>query len=627
MLRYILHIIKRQASHSNFVVLLITALAVVAFFSPLTYAGQQNSTQPLVRYNLAKQFFQALKQTPSQNQKRNKWLQGVRKFRRIYMANRTSDLAPSCLLMMGRMYNHMFIQFGRPLDLNESQDYFNKVVSLFPHNRLADDALFDLAQITIKTKRNPVKAAAYYKKIIQLYPDGDKKKAAFLQLKKLAKQEDLSLPTDLSQSTQKKADLVDILPVQYWSSKDYTRIVIRASGQLQYTSRLLEKYNNKPRQLFINLKKSKLPSQYNSPIPLKDGLLKQIRIEPYGRETVRIVLDIESVADYKMFSLKDPFRLIIDIRGSQEQGETTPVNLEKKPHILTPVKHTQPPPKAPPVPGPVMKHIDNSYYVTLEDRKKYKPANEESRYRSSTKTNRIRLSLAQQLGLGVRRIVIDPGHGGKDPGAMAFSLKEKDITLAVAQKTAALLRDQYGLEVLLTRNTDRYLSLEERTAIANTKNADLFVSIHVNANKKKSAKGVETFFLNLSTNNEAMLVAARENATSTHNISELQDILADLMQNEKISESSHLAKFVQTSLFSGLTKKNYKTRNLGVKQAPFYVLIGAEMPAVLAEISFITNPEEAKLLKNMTYLHCIAQQIAAGIDSYVSDRKSVALSH
>ncbi len=626
MLRYILNIIKRQASHSNCVVLLIIALVVAVFFSPLTYAGQENNNQPLDRYNLAREFFQALQQTPSQNQNRNKWLQGVRKFRRIYLANRKTDLAPACLFMMGRMYNQMFIQFGRPLDLNESQDYFNKVVSLFPHNRLADDALFDLAQITIKNRRNPREAAAYYKRIIQLYPDGDKKKAAILQLKKLAEQENLSLPAVLSQSAQKNANLVDILPVQYWSSKDYTRIVIRASDQLQYTSRLLEKYNDKPRQLFIDLKKSKLPSRYSSPIPLKDGLLKQIRIEPYGRETVRVVLDIESVADYKMFSLKDPFRLIIDIRGSQEQGETTTVNLEKKPHILTPVKQTQPPPKTPSVPRPVIKHIDNSY-VTLEDRKKYKPAHEVSRYGSSIQKNRIRLSLAQQLGLGVRRIVIDPGHGGKDPGAMAFSLKEKDITLAVAQKTAALLRDQYGLEVLLTRNTDRYLSLEERTAIANTKNADLFVSIHVNANRKKSAKGVETFFLNLSTNNEAMLVAARENATSTHNISELQDILADLMQNEKISESSHLAKFVQTSLFSGLTKKNYRTRNLGVKQAPFYVLIGAEMPAVLAEISFITNPEEARLLKQRKYLHCIAQQIAAGVASYVTERRAVALSH
>ncbi len=167
--------------------------------------------------------------------------------------------------------------------------------------------------------------------------------------------------------------------------------------------------------------------------------------------------------------------------------------------------------------------------------------------------------------------------------------------------------------------------MEERTAIANTQNADLFVSIHVNAHPQKSVKGVETFYLNLATNDEAMRVAARENATSTHNISELQDILSDLMQNAKIKESSQLAQFVQTSLITGLKQHNYSPKNLGVKQAPFYVLIGAAMPAVLAEISFITNPGEAKHLKDDTYLQAIAEQIAAGVATFAEHRRTAAL--
>jgi N-acetylmuramoyl-L-alanine amidase len=236
------------------------------------------------------------------------------------------------------------------------------------------------------------------------------------------------------------------------------------------------------------------------------------------------------------------------------------------------------------------------------------------------------LTLAQQLGLGVRKIVIDPGHGGKDPGAMAFGLKEKDIVLKVAKKVANILKTAHRYEVALTRNKDTYLALEERTAMANTQSGDLFISIHVNAHPDKTIGGIETYFLNLATNADAMRVAAMENATSTHNISELEDILNDLMKNAKIDESSRLARFVQTNLVNGMGKK-YRARDLGVKQAPFYVLIGAEMPAVLAEISFITNPKEAELLRDDRYLNRIAEQIAAGIVAYVEHNQTAALTY
>lgn len=236
------------------------------------------------------------------------------------------------------------------------------------------------------------------------------------------------------------------------------------------------------------------------------------------------------------------------------------------------------------------------------------------------------LSLAQQLGLGVRKIVIDPGHGGSDPGAMAFGLKEKDIVLKVAQKVAKILEKTQRYEVALTRSKDVYLPLEERTAIANTLNGDLFISIHVNAHPDNTIGGVETYFLNLATNAEAMRVAALENATSTHNISELQGILTDLMRNSKIDESSRLARFVQANLATGMNKQ-YNSRDLGVKQAPLYVLIGAEMPAVLAEISFITNPKEAELLREESYLDRIAEQIVAGIVAYVEHNQTAALKY
>jgi N-acetylmuramoyl-L-alanine amidase len=230
------------------------------------------------------------------------------------------------------------------------------------------------------------------------------------------------------------------------------------------------------------------------------------------------------------------------------------------------------------------------------------------------------LSLAQQLGLGVKKIIIDPGHGGKDPGAMAFGLKEKDIVLDIAKKLAPILEKQLHCEVLFTRDQDIFIPLEERTAIANSKNADLFISLHINAHPSANVRGLETYYLNLTTNAEAMRVAARENATSTHQMSELQNILSDIMKNSKISESSRLAEQVHNSIVKNAENNGFTDiKNLGVKQAPFYVLIGAEMPAILIEIAFISNEKDVKNLQNSNFVNMLTQEIAFGIKAYVND--------
>ncbi len=228
-----------------------------------------------------------------------------------------------------------------------------------------------------------------------------------------------------------------------------------------------------------------------------------------------------------------------------------------------------------------------------------------------------RISLAQQLGLGVGKIVIDPGHGGKDPGALAFGLKEKDIVLKVAKNLAHHLKKDMNADVILTRDSDTFLSLEERTAIANTNDADLFISLHINAHPSPKVKGFETYFLNLSTNDEAMRVAARENATSAHQMSDLEDILSDIMQNSKINESSRLAQQVHNSIANGLDTP-YTVKDMGVKQAPFYVLIGAGMPAILIELAFISNPEDARLLGDDTFIDKMTAEISQGILEYVN---------
>jgi N-acetylmuramoyl-L-alanine amidase len=201
---------------------------------------------------------------------------------------------------------------------------------------------------------------------------------------------------------------------------------------------------------------------------------------------------------------------------------------------------------------------------------------------------------------------------------------EKQIVLSIARRLKKLIEAELKCEVILTRNDDRYLTLEERTAFANTQNADLFISIHTNSHQDRRAYGIETYFLNLATDNESIMVAATENATSEKNISDLQTILLDLMQNAKINESSRLATQVQQNVYGKLKRKYSLIRNKGVKQAPFYVLLGAQMPAVLVETSFISNARECKRLVSPAYQELLAHGIVEGIRSYIRDNQPTA---
>jgi N-acetylmuramoyl-L-alanine amidase len=233
-------------------------------------------------------------------------------------------------------------------------------------------------------------------------------------------------------------------------------------------------------------------------------------------------------------------------------------------------------------------------------------------------------SLSRQLGLGVARVVIDPGHGGHDPGAKGNSITEADLVLDVALRLEKLLQKQSGVEVVLTRRDNTFVPLEERTAIANRAEADLFISIHANASPNPIARGIETYFLNFAPNPEAEAIAARENAGSSRTMRHLSDIVQAIAMNNKIDESRDLATNVQAMLYRELHKTNKDTRNLGVKQAPFMVLIGATMPSILTEISFVTNGPEASLLKSDKYRQQLAEALLVGITRYQQSLKRAA---
>jgi N-acetylmuramoyl-L-alanine amidase len=573
------------------------------------------------RYQQAKFYYNELHTNNRLGHSRDNWLNGASNFRKIYLVNPKSDFAAPSLYMLGRMYTKMYRHFNTDMDLKEAFSYYRDVSELFPDNSLADDALYAIGNLYLNRKDDPKKAAVYYTRVIAEQRNGDMYAHASNKLKFLSKEYGIPLPDAMLKRTYLE-NLSYVLPVQYWSSNNYTRVVIKASGPVRYRERLLEKNGNRPRRLYLDFQESYIDPKYRSPIPIEDGLLQQIRTAQFTPEVVRVVLDIESISDYKIFSLPDPFRVVIDVRGESKLSTNEPgKTLPKPPALMESEEHAHVEPEQPPLQPEVNPPVE---MTVLEDFKKTASNGRKNHVETAAvdlneeQLDAEVLSLAQQLGLGVRKIVIDPGHGGKDPGASAFGLKEKTIVLEIAKKLAPILAEQTGAEVILTRDDDVFIPLEERTAIANTNEADLFISLHINAHPSPKVHGLETYYLNLSTNAEAMRVAAFENATSTHQMSDLQDILSDIMKNSKINESSRLAGFVHNSLCNGIEGvQKAKFKNLGVKQAPFYVLIGAEMPAILIEIAFITNPMDSENLSTDSFLELIAGDIVGGVQSYI----------
>ncbi len=372
--------------------------------------------------------------------------------------------------------------------------------------------------------------------------------------------------------------------LRVWSNPEYTRIVVNVGHERAYSHRLLNKDPdiNKPFQrLYVDVEQTRIGKGIAEHTPINDNLLIQARAGQYLPHTVRVVVDIKSFENYKVFSLKDPFRIVIDVWGKGSNGS---------PSISSP---------------PVVADSNKS---------------EPKRPTSVLTTDNLQSSnITRQFALGVRKIVIDPGHGGSDPGAPGYypNQWEKDLVLKMAKRLATILRDRLKLTVLLTRTEDKKLTLEERTAIANTQRADLFISLHCNAAKNKNLKGIETYFLNLATDSQAIAVAARENATSEKNISDLDYILSDLMKNAKIEESTRLSNIVHQNFVKGMRAKYSGVTDLGVKQAPFYVLLGARMPSILIETSFISHKIEGKRLMEDAYQKAICESIADGIEKYI----------
>ena len=367
----------------------------------------------------------------------------------------------------------------------------------------------------------------------------------------------------LSFSSQKDTR-VEIYDLRHFTHPTFTRVVVDIGALREYSPHELPS----PDRIFVDIYQAKLnPILHKKTYLVRNDYINQIRIAQKTPSTVRVVVDLDftKIKRFQVWPAFDPFRIVIDIYPI-ESIQAAPA--EKPPQPARPTKEGY--------------------------------------------------SMARQLGLGIQRIVIDPGHGGKDPGTIGKSgTMEKMIVLDICKRLKKLLDTNDSLEVIMTRETDIYVPVENRTVIANQQQADLFVSVHANSNPSKRRSGVETFYLNFSHDPSVIETAALENATSTKNLSEMRSILEKIAKNSKVLESKELAHDIQENLVRALQKQHKDVKDLGYKGGPFWVLIGADTPSVLVEVSYLSNAKEEIRLKDTQYRQNIAQGIYSGIKEYI----------
>ncbi len=554
-------------------------------------------------YQDAREAYYSLQKDGKKRKYRHNWLKVIGRYESVIKKHAGGKHEDQALYMVAKLYSELSPYSESSEDIDSSTKYLDKLITSHPESSLADDALFMLGENYEKKgrKREAYKA---YRRIVDDYKGGDRladarKKASSLKRFAGSRLTQKSSPKAKKRKEPKKEPLrkkttdkvagsgrlTGVVKVRHWSNPNYTKIVIDLDNPAKYEYHLLRKDPalGTPPRLYIDIFNARRQDSLKEKIPINDGLLKRARAAQYDPETVRVVLDIESIKDYKIYPLLGPYRIVIDVWGDEV--------------IKTP-------------------HLESLLQGNKKDRRGLKGA-----------LDKDALSLSKQLGLGVRKIVIDAGHGGKDPGAVGpRGTKEKHITLGLAKRVKAILEKEFNYQVVLTRKRDRYLQLDERTAIANMENADLFISIHINANKNRRAYGMETYIMNARASDRfAAEVAARENAVTQNRMGEfgsiLESILVDMQKTNKINESSKLASNLQRTMYKYMSKRYKGVKNLGIKKAPFYVLIGASMPSVLVEAGFISNKREEKRLRSSRYLDSLSRGIALGVDKYAKTIK------
>ncbi|MBN2338379.1 MAG: N-acetylmuramoyl-L-alanine amidase [Acidobacteria bacterium] len=499
-------------------------------------------------------------------------------FRRVYLYDPHYVHAPEALYAEGLLRQWMGEKFDAPKELLTAAARFEFLARDYPAHRDARDARRRAA--AIRSGREPGRAS-------------EPSPAAAAPAPEIAAAED---PSPEEGGGPRGAVVHSI---RVFSLGDVTRVTIDLDRKTGYSRARLRN----PERVYFDLAGADLAEGLaDRPIPVGTGHVERIRAGRHSPGAVRVVLDLTSPLEYTVREMGDPFRIEIDLRPP---GAAT-----RSAEALTPA----PPPQAPP-PQAAAASLTPPPARPAEERTA--PA-ESAAPTAAPRTSRGDRTLTRMLGLKIGRIVLDPGHGGHDLGTVGPNgLREKDLTLAIARELKAMLEDELGAHVFLTRDTDVYVSLEERTALANHYRADLFLSIHANSSRHRSTSGVETYYLDFAKNDAEREIAARENASGMLAVSELEDLVKQIAQAEKSAESRELASIMQKRLYTGARRLLPSTKDRGVRRAPFIVLIGARMPSILAEVAFISNPKDEGVLGAADGRKAMARALYDGIVGYM----------
>jgi N-acetylmuramoyl-L-alanine amidase len=591
--------------------------------SSVAFAAKRDAAEEA--YQEARKAYYALKSGDAARRKmRHHWLNVAHRFEAVATEHPKSDRAPDALFTVGELMNDLSQISFLLEDLQGAADSYSKLVARHPRHRLADDAALLLARIYLNRLDQPEAARRVVNEILAVNGKGDRSR----ELKELL----ASLPAS-KVAPERKAPAPSVAQAPAPQPERSGATVVEAISKMAREAApaapppaaapVARKTEEAPRVVVI------------TPLPKPAETLESAPKAPAEKSTPVVTAPEKAVAEKSTPAAeKAPVEKTVAEKTPVEKpapaspAETLAVAPASKPRSEPPAFTL----KASPAPEPVAVSIT----AKAEPHEELEPLPLSAipaldkhlaavRLKTAAKlSRRAELTLVEQLGLKVRRVVIDPGHGGHDTGAIGKQgTREKDITLAISKKLAEELRER-GLEVIMTRDDDRYLKLEARAELANEARGDLFISVHCNSAANRKLRGVETYTLNISSDRYSIRLAARENASSERGISDLQFILADLATKANTGESSRLANHVQKSLVSELSREYTGIKDLGHKEALFYVLLGVKMPAILVEASFLSHAEEEKRLSSEEYQDSVAQAIAQGVEDFLGDRNQLA---
>jgi N-acetylmuramoyl-L-alanine amidase len=593
-------------------------------------------------------------------------------YQRVYLITPRASEVPDALVAVAELNTEMGDHFGRSY-YQTAADTYSFLIRDYPSSKHVPDAMLRLASLQKDQLGDLAAAVKTYQELTKKYPRSTHKREvqealAELALMKGAGSGDLPaktatpaatptpVKTDVAAPSDPKktltggepARLVAVPRVQKIRTNvtaDSTEVIIDLEDSVQYTSGRIAN----PDRIYFDLHAAKLSAAMaRANIHVSGDLLTKVRVAQNHSSVVRVALDVNNVRDYAVSLTKKPTRLVIELYSSPAPDKGNVTETARKEHTKAPSETTTAPDDI--STKQAVADTEASEETAIKDSPLVpapKPAPEPSKTSlmrpvSSSAKNKPELvqpvavplptrdgqsTLTRALGLKINRIVIDAGHGGHDTGTIGpTGLMEKDLCLDVALRLGKIIEQKLpGADVVYTRSDDTFIPLEERTNIANEAKADLFISIHANSSPDHGARGVETYYLNMKGTPEAMEVAARENASSQEGIHDLQDLVKRIARTEKVDESKEFAEDVQDSLSKRVQKTARSERNRGVRKAPFVVLIGADMPSILTEISFLSNPADEQLLKKPDHRQHIAEGVYQGVSAYLQSLNSMAL--